>query len=163
MKIKSQHVLRSLLLAPYLIWGTSLAFNLLVDRLIADPDATPAILDALVGVTSFYTIGILLWGIPYTILVVGLLLWSIRKPTSTIHRVFVFSPILMSVLMTVETALVAFWSPQAPFLEELMDFLQYTLVAVIPTLVFGYGFVGAGIIINKATKRLNLMNEGETI
>jgi hypothetical protein len=43
--------------------------------------------------------------------------------------------------------------------EDLMSFLSSTLLVVIPSLIFGYGFVGIGSIVYKAAmKRLNLIN-----
>jgi hypothetical protein len=125
-------------------------------------DTPNAFLDTLAGVASFYTIGIVLWGIPYTILIVGLLLWSINKPAPIIYKKFVFSPFLLSILTVVEIALISFWPSQALPLEDLTDFLAYILVAVIPTLIFGYGFVAVGGILYKAARYLNLIKtEGE--
>ena len=162
MTTKSQNLLRLLLLIPYLAWGIALLVVSLISASAGKSEAPNAILEALTGVASIYTIGIVLWGIPYTILTVGLLLWSIEKPAPTIYKVFVFSPFLLSVLMIVEIALISFWPPQAPSLEGLMGFLSYILVAVIPTLIFGYGFVAIGGILYKAVRRLNLVKtEGE--
>jgi len=116
------------------------------------------------GIASFYTIGIFLWGIPYTILVLGLLLWSIKKPAATIYKMFVFSPILLSILTLIEIALVLFWPPQTLSHESFTDFLSYFPLAIIPILVIGYGFVGIGIGIYKTMRYLNFMRiEGETI
>ena len=159
---KPQNLLRSLLLIPYFAWGITLLFVYLFS-VIAQNSYTPnAFLDAFVGGASFYTIGIVLWGIPYTILALGLLLWSINKPTPNIYKVFIFSPFLLSILMAVEIALISFWPPQAPSLGGLMDFLSSILVAVIPTLIFGYGFVGVGSFLYKTIRHFNLIrNEGE--
>jgi len=162
MTTKPQNLLRSFLLIPYFAWGIALLFVSLVSVSAGNSYTPNAFLDALAGVASFYTIGIVLWGIPYTILVVGLLLWSIKKPAPTIYKVFVFSPFLLFILTVVEIALISFWPPQAPSLEGLMDFLSYILVAVIPTLIFGYGFVAVGGILYKTVRHLNLIRtEGE--
>jgi len=119
-----------------------------------------AVFDALAGVASFYAIGIVLWGIPYTILAVGLLLWSINKSAPTIYKLFIFSPFMLSILMAVEIALVSFWPPQAPSLEGGMEFLSSLLVVVIPSLIFGYGLVGVCAIIYKGIRYLNIRTEG---
>jgi hypothetical protein len=162
MTTKPQNLLRSLLLIPYFAWGIALLFAYLVSASAENLYTPNAFLEALGGVASFYTVGIVLWGIPYTILAIGLLLWSINKPAPTIYKVFIFAPFLLSILMAVEIALVSFWPPQAPSLEGLMDFLSYILVAVIPTLIIGYGFVGVGGILYKAIRHLNLIRtEGE--
>ena len=154
---KSQNLLRLLLLIPYAAWGIALLFVSLVD-ISADIFPTPnAFIDALTGVASFYTIGIVVWGIPYTILIVGLLLWSINKPALAIYKMFVYSPFMLSILTVVEIALILFWPPQARPFEDGMDFLSVILVAVIPTLIFGYGFVGIGSILYQAMRHINLI------
>ena len=146
---KPQNVLRLLLLLPYLAWGGALLFTALIA---VSPENLPPInvfFDILAGVVSFYTIGILVWGIPYTILAVGLFLWSIKKPAPLIYKVFFFSPFLLSILAIPELALVAFWPPQALSTKSLVDFLSYVLITVIPMLVIGYVFVGLGSLLYK--------------
>jgi len=162
MTTKPQNLLRSLLLIPYFAWGIALLFAYLVSVSAGNSYTPNAFFDALVGVASFYMLGIILWGIPYTILALGLLLWSINKPAPVIHKVFVFSPFLLSILTIIEIALISFWPLQAPSLEDSMGFLSSIIVAVIPTLVFGYGFVGAGSVLYKAARHLNFISiEGE--
>ena len=158
---KPQNLLRSLLLIPYFAWGIALLFISLISVSAKNLYAPYAFLDVLTGVASFYTIGIVLWGIPYTILVVGLLLWSINKPAPIIYKLFVFSPFMLSILTVIEIALISFLPLQMLSLEDLMDFLSYILVAVIPTLIIGYGFVGMGSIIYKAMRYLNLIPVGD--
>jgi hypothetical protein len=159
---KPQTLLRSFLLIPYLAWGVSLLFAYLVSGSVGNLSTSNALFDALAGVTSFYAIGIILWGIPYTILALGLLLWSIKKSTSTIFKVFAFSPFLLSTLMVIEFALISFWPLQTQSLGDSKDFLSSMLVAILPSLIYGYGFVGAGSILYKFAKHLNFINiEGE--
>lgn len=157
MTTKPQNLLRSLLLIPYFAWGLALLFAYLAPVSAENLYTANAVFDALAGVASFYAIGIVLWGIPYTILAVGLLLWSINKSAPTIYKLFIFSPFLLSILMAVEIALVSFWPPQAPSLEGGMEFLSSLLVVVIPSLIFGYSLVGVGAITYKVMKHLNLI------
>ena len=152
MTTKPQILLRVFLLIPYFAWGIGLLFTSLVSGLVGNLSTTNAFFEAITGVASIYTIGIVVWGIPYTILTVGLLLWSINKPAQTIYKVFVFSPFLLSILTAVEIALISFLPPHFPSLEGVMDFLSSILVAVIPTLIFGFGFVGVGSILYKAVR-----------
>ena len=157
MTIKPQNLLRSLLLIPYVAWGIALLFATLAPVSAENSQTTSGFFDALVGIVAFYTIGIFLWGIPYTILAVGLLLWSINKSAATIYKLFFFSPILLSILMVLEIALVTFWPPQTPSLEGKVEILSSILVVVIPSLIFGYVLVGVGAIIYKAIRHLNLI------
>jgi hypothetical protein len=161
MTTKSKHFLRSLLLIPYFAWGIALLFVLLVNRLSNSPDTLNTFFNALVGVVSFYAIGIVIWGVPYTLLAIGLILWSINKPEPNIYKMFYFSPLLLSILMVIEIALISFWPPQARSFEDLTNFISPTLLAVIPSLVFGYSFVGVGIIIYKAVRHLNFLKTEE--
>ena len=162
MTTKPQNLLRSLLLAPYLAWGISLLFAYFVSEPAGGLYTSNAFFDALTGVMSFYAIGIVLWGIPYTILALGLLLWSIRKPVPTIFKVFAFSPLLLSVLMVIEIVLISIWPVQAPTSENPMDLLNSILVVTIPALTYGYGFVGAGSVLYKVARRINFISiEGE--
>jgi glucan phosphoethanolaminetransferase (alkaline phosphatase superfamily) len=162
MTTKPQNLLRSFLLVPYLVWGISLLFAYLVSGPAGNLYTSNAFFDALTGVTSFYAIGIVLWGIPYTILALGLLLWSIRKPVPIIFKVFVLSPLLLSILMVIEIVLISFWPVQVPTAENALDLLKSILVVTIPTLVYGYGFVGAGSVLYKVARRINFISiEGE--
>ena len=157
MTTKPQNLLRSLLLIPYVAWGITLLFATLFSVSAENSYTTNRFFDVIVGVASFYTIGIFLWGIPYTILVIGLLLWSINKSASTIYKLFFYSPFLLSILMTFEIALVSLWPPQAPSFEGKVEILSSILVVVIPSLIFGYGLVGVGAILYKAIRHLNLI------
>jgi hypothetical protein len=157
MRIKSQNLLRLLLIIPYLAWGIALTCSLLISATASELSATYAFFDIFAGVTSFYAIGIIVWGIPYTALTLGLLLWSIQKPESTIYKVFALSPFFLAVLTLAEIVLIYFWPPQVFPLGGLTEFLSITLVVVIPTLLFGYAFVGIGILVYKAMGRLDLL------
>jgi len=151
---KTQNLLRVLLLIPYFAWGIGLLFTSLVSASARNLPVINTFFEAIIGVASIYTIGIVIWGIPYTILAVGLLLWSINKPAQIIYKVFVFSPILLSVLTAAEIALISFWPPQVLSLEGLMGFLSSLLVSIVPTLIFGFVFVGVGSILYKSVRHL---------
>jgi hypothetical protein len=157
MAIKPQHLLRSLLLIPYIAWGIALLFALLVSGSAEGPNTPNAFLEALAGLASVYTIAIIGWGIPYTLLAVGLFLWSINKPAPTIYKAILYSPLLLSILIAVEIALISFSSQEILSSPDFPSFLSYLLLAIIPTLILGYIFVGVGIIIYKAMMRLNLI------
>ena len=91
------------------------------------------------------------------LLAVGLFLWSINKPAPTIYKAILYSPLLLSILMAVEIALISFSSQEILSSPDLPSFLSYLLLAIIPTLILCYIFVGVGVIIYKAMMRLNLI------
>jgi hypothetical protein len=154
-KIKSQNLLRLLLLTPYVAWGMAVLFSRLVYGPAENPNTPNAILNALAGASTVYAVGIILWGIPYTLLALGLLIWSRKKSASVIYKVFLFSPVLLSLLMAVEAALVSF-SPQQSTLINLQNFLSYAAVLVVPSLAFGYVFIIVAFLLYKALSRLNM-------
>jgi hypothetical protein len=156
MKIKSQNLLRLLLLTPYVAWGMAVLFSRLVYGPAENPNTPNAILNALAGAATVYAVGIILWGIPYTLLALGLLIWSRKKSASVIYKVFVFSPILLSLLTAVEAALVSFSSQQS-ILINLQNFLSYAAVLVVPSLAFGYFFIIVAFLLYKALSRLNIL------
>jgi predicted membrane protein len=156
MKIKPQNLLRFLLLIPYLGWGLALLSTFLISDITESLHITNSFLETLAIIVGIYAIGIILWGIPYTILTVGTLLWSRKKSAPAIYKVLLFSPLLLSLLMTVEVALVEFW-PQQIFTPKWQDFLAYTSLVLVTSLTFGYVFVVVGLVIYKAIGRLNLL------
>jgi hypothetical protein len=156
MKIKPQNLLRLFLLIPYLGWGISLALLALLS-LIPDPAANNSYIGIIGGIIGFYALGIFLWGIPYTILAVGLVVWSLRKPLNAIYKVFLFSPLFLCALMAIEAALVSFPVQETAPGTALIDFFSFSLFLAGCALVFGYIFVGFGILLYKAFNRLHWM------
>ena len=141
---------------PYLAWGLYLLLSYLYS-LSEKINLSNAVLDFIGGVATVYAIGILLWGIPYTLLVLGLLIWSIRKSASSMYKVFLLSPVLLAVLMTIEVSLVSI--PINEFSAPIDGgFLAYAAVGVIPALAFGYFFVGVGAIVYQLVRRMGLLH-----
>jgi len=157
MKIKPQNLLRSLLLLPYFAWGLALLFALVVNRLVAGPLAQNAFFEALAGLATVFSIAILGWGIPYSLLVVGLFLWSLNKPAPRIYRAILYSPLLLSILMAAEIVLIFISSSQTLSSPDLPGYFSGLLIAILPTLVLGYAFVGLAVLIYKSMSRRNLL------
>jgi hypothetical protein len=158
MTIKPPHLLRSFLLIPYLAWGLAFLLADFFSPMSENSTALGAVFNVLAGILSFYVVGIFLWGIPYTLLALGLLVWSVRKPARIIYKTLVFSPFLLALFMIAEVALVSFSPGQAPSLEGMKDFLSQILVVTIPSLAFGYFFVGVCLILYKAITYLISVN-----
>jgi hypothetical protein len=65
--------------------------------------------------------------------------------------------------MIIEIVLISFWPLQTQSFGDSKDFLPSMLVAVLPTLFYGYCFVVAGSVFYKVARRLNFISiEGET-
>jgi hypothetical protein len=64
---------------------------------------------------------------------------------------------MLSILTAIEVTLISYLPPQGPFLENWMDFLGSVLLIVSAILLFGYVFVGAGVVIYKAMLQINFI------
>ena len=136
--MKPKPVLLTLLFLPYLIWVLAVPF--ITMRL----DST---LQSIIAMFSIvYTIGIVFWGIPYTILVIGILFWSRNKSAKEIYALLSRSPLLLALITAAEffiaycyfviTSKIAF-SPLADF----FTLIWYSLLAIVGIFVYGYAFM----------------------
>ena len=100
--LKPRTYFRVALLFPYMLWGICT----LIVALLSSQETSAAWNIVLMPIT-FYVIGIILWLIPYTILAAGMWIWSRNKSTTTLYKLALVAPILLSALMFVEAMLVA--------------------------------------------------------
>lgn len=110
---------------------------------------------------AFYAFGVILWFIPYTILVVGMWIWSRNKPARALYKLAILAPVLLSALMLIEVVLVSL--PAASIAELAKDLLgQSTLVSGF-SLVFGYLCVGIAMGLYKFLLSRNMVKEETTL
>jgi hypothetical protein len=158
--MKPVTVLRVLLLLPYLMLGISIIIPQAIHALANDSLAQNDFVRALELIAGFYFVAVYFWGVPYTLLTVALLLWSINRPFRTVYTVFFLSPFLLVVLMVVEIIFLPYLAGYSPSIKEwlhlplpsftdLLNLAWFSLLAAIPSLVFGYIFVGFGMVIYK--------------
>lgn len=123
------------LLTPYALWIVCALIAYLLSG-----EETSTGWDILLMPVFFYAIGILLWFIPYTLLAIGLWIWSRNKPVKSLFRAAMAAPVLMGVLMFMEGLLVNLpASDLAQLGRELPG--QVALLGGL-SLVFGYFCVG---------------------
>jgi hypothetical protein len=79
-----------------------LAGILFLINLSSSPMESGTVFDVILSAASIYTIGIVIWILPYTILAVSLWIWSKGKPADKTARSFAFSPLIMAILVAVE-------------------------------------------------------------
>jgi hypothetical protein len=152
--MNAKSVLRLLILIPYLILGISLLGIYFVH------DSSSTILSAFGLLAWVYSLGVIFWGIPYTILVLGLLVWSRKKSLKTIYNALFYSPFLLSILMIGEVVVFTNVIPiRIPTLLDMLNLVWFSFLLVIPSLLFGYLFVGIGGIIYKVLERLKLIKQ----
>jgi len=162
--MKPQTLLRLSLIIPYLLWGLSAIIVAVVDSSKNTPFDTSPIINALLYIPMLYAFGIFIWGIPYTLLAVGLGLWSRNKPTQKIIRIFAWSPVMLAILISLEMfAFSINWKDlRAGFSQNSTDFGASILGMGALAIVFGYLSIGVVAGIYKVLTLLNLIkNENE--
>jgi len=154
--MKSKTLLLSLLFLPYLIWAVAIPFMAL---------PTKSILQGIVtGFSIVYTLGIVFWGIPYTVLVIGVLFWSRKKSAKEIYAVLSQSPLWLALITVAELLIVyLYWvvTSEVRFspLEDLGSLVVYSFVAMFAIFIYGYIFVFLSKGIYKAFERLKWIKD----
>lgn len=140
------------LLFPYILW----VICALAAFLLSSLETTPA-WDILLMPIMFYAFGILLWFFPYTILAVGIWIWSRNKSTTALFRLALIAPLLLFVLMVIEAVLVSL--PVDSVSELTKDLLGQSALLGGFSLVFGYLCVGIALGIFKFLQARKLIAE----
>jgi len=140
------------LLIPYFLWGICA----LIFFLVSSHEIPEAWSLALMPIT-FYTFGILLWFVPYTILAAGMWIWGRNKSTTVLSKLALFAPVLFFVFMLVEAVLVSL--PADSAIELAKSAFQMLLLLGGFSLVFGYLCVGIGLGVYKFLQSKHLIVE----
>ena len=123
---------------------------------------------ALAFVVIIYAYGIILWGIPYTLVAIGLWIWSLRKQTRNIIKTFAWAPVLLAIPMMIQSLILDYRSYSS--YNELArnwqsfwsGFAYSTLVFTGFSLAYGYLCIGITYGIYKLLRKLNIIkNENE--
>jgi len=158
--MKSQTYLRLSLLIPYLLWVISLGIIFVTSQF---PESNNVIITIISGVAGFYTLGVILWGIPYTLLAVGLWVWSRSRDTRKMARGFAYSPILLGLLLMIETFILSInWSDVPNGFSQISpDFTASILTLGGLSLLYGYLCIGFAAGLYKLLKKFNVINDEE--
>ena len=150
--MKPRTYFRLALLFPYFLW----AIFALVFFLLQSGDTSTEMNMVLMPVT-FYVFGIILWFIPYTLLAIGLWIWSRNKSTTTLYKPALFAPIIFLALMLIEVILASL--PAEGMADFVKSALGSAVVPVIFSLLFGYLCVGIALGTFKFLQARNLISE----
>lgn len=132
--MKPRTYFRLALMFPYLLWGICA----LVLFLLTSLESTA--LDFLLLPFMIYVLGIILWLVPYTLLAVGMWLWSRNKSTTALYKLALIAPVLLVALMLIESTLMSL--PAENLAELAMDSLEQAVTLGAFSLLFGYLCVG---------------------
>lgn len=97
--MKTQTFIRLSLLFPYILWVIFASFMVVASEIFSA--SSQPIVSGMITILFMYVFGIVVWGIPYTILALGLWIWSYKKSASTMAKMFAFSPLMMAVLVSI--------------------------------------------------------------
>lgn len=140
------------LLVPYILWGICALIFLLVSSM-EIPENWSIVLMPLV----FYVFGIILWFIPYTVLAVGLWIWSRNKSAKSLSKSAILAPILLAILISIEAILVTL--PSDSVSEFVAAATSQSAVVGVFSLIFGYLCVGIAAGVYKILRARNFIEE----
>jgi hypothetical protein len=106
---------------------------------------------------TFYTFGVILWFIPYTVLAIGMLIWSRNKPTAALSKLAMLAPILFLALMLIEAVLVSL--PAESIAKLTKDLPGQSALLGGFSLLFGYLCVGVAMGLYKFMQSKNLIKQ----
>ena len=140
------------LLFPYILWCIcALVIFILSSQEISEP------WNVVLTLFFFYAFGILFWFIPYTILAVGIWLWSHNKSLTVLYKTAIVAPILLCALILVESTLLSL--PVDSLAELLKKAAETSFLLGGFSLVFGYLCVGFALVVFKFLQAGNLIAE----
>jgi hypothetical protein len=158
--MKPQTYLRLALLFPYLLWAMVLP---LIRVYGGDLNPLMSTIPRLLFLLpSLYVIGIIFWFVPYTLLAVALLLWSIKRQTKAILIVFASSPLLLTALMLLEINLLSLATQNVTYSSansNVGDLMALNQVVIFASLVIGYFCVAIGFALYRFLQSLHILRE----
>ncbi len=91
------------LLFPYILWGMCALIVASLSLVQEMPETWNIVLMPIV----FYAFGVILWFVPYTLLAIGMWIWSRNKSATALYKLSMLAPILLLPLMLIEAVLIA--------------------------------------------------------
>jgi hypothetical protein len=138
------------LMFPYVLWLVS-ALLLFILSSMNESEALNFILMPI----AFYVLGVILWFLPYTVLAVGMWIWSRNKSTKSLWRAAMLAPFFLFMLALIGTMIVSLPAESLTgFVQEAMA--QAVLVGIF-SLLFGYLCVGVAAGVYKILRSRNLI------
>lgn len=150
--MKPRTYFRLALLFPYLLWCVCALIVFILSRLESSMDWSVVLMPVF-----YYAFGILVWFIPYTLLAIGMWVWSKNKSKAMLHKKAMIAPPLLVILMLIETTLISL--PTDSIEDFTGTMLGQTLLIGGFSLVFGYLCVGIALGVFKLLQARKLIAE----
>ena len=161
--MKTKTYLQLSLLTPYIYWVFSAAIAFIWNTYSNNELPDNSIVNFFSYAVFFYAFGITIWGIPYTILAIGLWIWSRGKEVQKAIRIFALSPLFLTLLIAIEVLALAF--PREDFSSGgtglLASFGSSVLGLGMFSVVYGYLIIGITAGIYRILKRFDLIDDAE--
>lgn len=129
--MKSQTYFRFALTIPLILW----IICSIISWIISGQGLSP-LGNTILTPIIYYALGIILWFIPYTILVIGMWIWTGKKDVPALRKAGLTAPIIFYLLMLAETSVVYLASGSVGELKA--DFPGLAAMLAAFSLVFGY-------------------------
>jgi len=162
--MKTKKYLQLSLLTPYVYWVLSASIILIWNNFSNNELPENSVANFLAYAVFFYAFGITLWGIPYTVLAIGLWVWSRNKKVQKTVRVFALAPLFLTLLIAVEVLILSY--VLEGFTSEgtglFASFGSAVLGLGIFSVAYGYLIIGIVAGLYNILKRLNLIDDEES-
>jgi len=135
--MKTQKYIRLSLLAPYIAWIILASSVYMFSYLFTDTQSPP-MLDTIMMPVIYYVFGILIWGIPYSLLAITLGIWSRNQEPQKTAKVFAVTPLILATLVTAQAAILFLFD--GGLLST--DFGSMVLMLSILSIIYGYIIIG---------------------
>jgi len=153
--MKQKTFFKLALLFPYILW----VICALVVFLLSSRELSETWNSVLIPF-GLYTFGIFLWFIPYTLLAIGMWVWSRNKSIQAIYKAGMLAPFFLVLLMFVEAILFSFGT--GGIKEMFNNAVSEALALGGFSLVFGYICVGIVLGLYKFLLSRNIIKEETT-
>ena len=152
--MKPQPFFRLALLFPYFLWIICALVVALLSSLTLE---TSSNWNVILMPIFFYAFGILIWVIPYTILAIGMSIWSKGKTTKALYKLALTAPILLFILMFVEVVVI--YQPAKTMADLTAELPGQAAMLGGLSLFFGYLCVGIALGMFKLLQSKNIVSE----
>ena len=151
--MKHRRLFGIVLLFPYLLWGVCL----LIANLFSPQDVQD-IWNFLLIPALYYAIGVIFWFIPYTLLAIGMWIWSKNRSATSLRKLGLSAPVLLTGLILIEYLIIYIPILISPDSES-TGMTSFLLLLVVSSLLFGYLIVGIALAVYKFLQSKNLIEE----